>query len=61
MPAELFNMSLKEYCFDCWKVLWVVPVFENVRSTAESYHPGILLSVAFFLVSSMILCFLDEL
>ena len=54
-------MSLKEYCFDCWKVLWVVPVFENVRSTAESYHPGILLSVAFFLVSSMILCFLDEL
>ena len=29
--AELFNMSLKEYCFpDCWKVSLVVPVFKNV-------------------------------
>ena len=29
--AELFNMFLKESCFpDCWKVLSVVPAFENV-------------------------------
>ena len=31
IPAELFNMCLKESCFpDCWKVLSVVPVFKNV-------------------------------
>ena len=29
--AELFNMFLRESCFpDCWKVLSVVPAFENV-------------------------------
>ena len=34
-------MCLKESCFpDCWQVLCIVPVFENVgkRSTAENYH-----------------------
>ena len=48
IPAELFNMCLKESCFpDCWKVLLVVPVFKNVgeRSTAKNYHPVSLLSV----------------
>ena len=30
IPAELFNMSLKESCFpDCGKVSSVVPVFKN--------------------------------
>ena len=46
--AELFNMCLKESSFqDFWKVLSVVPVFENVgeRSTAKSYRPVSLLSV----------------
>ena len=29
--AELFHKCLKESCFpDCWKVLLVVPVFQNV-------------------------------
>ena len=44
--VELFTKCLKESCFpDCWKVSSVVPVFENVgeRSTAENYHPVILL------------------
>ena len=39
--AELFT-CLKESCFpDCWKVLFVVPVFRNVgeRSTAKNYCP----------------------
>ena len=38
--AELFNMSLKEYCFPhCWKVSSVVPVFKNVgeRFAAKNY------------------------
>ena len=46
--AELFNMCLKESCFpDCWKVLSVVPVFNNVRerSTVKNYCPLSLLSV----------------
>ena len=45
---EVFNMCLKESCFpDCWKVSWVVTVFENVgeRSTAKNYSPVSLLSV----------------
>ena len=30
LQGELFNMYLKESCFpDCWKVLLVVPVFQN--------------------------------
>ena len=30
IPAELFNMCLKEYYFpDCWKVSLVIPVFKN--------------------------------
>ena len=48
IPAELFNMCLKESCFpDCWKVSLVVPVFKNVgeRSTAKNYRPVSLLSV----------------
>ena len=39
IPAELFNMCLKESCFpNCWKVSLVVPVFKNVgeRSTAKT-------------------------
>ena len=47
-PAELFNICLKESCFpDCWKVLWVVPVFKNIgeRSTAKNYRPVSLLFV----------------
>ena len=46
--AELFNKSVKEYCFpDCWKVSSVVPVFKNAgeRSTAKNYCPVSLLSV----------------
>ena len=46
--AELFNKCLKESCFpDCWKVLSVVPVFNNVgeRSTAKNYRLVSLLSV----------------
>ena len=45
--AELFNMSLKESCFqDFWKVSSVFPVFKNLgeRSTAKNYHPVSLLS-----------------
>ena len=48
IPAELFNMCLKEFCFpDCWKVSSVVPVFKNVgeSSTAKNYRPASLLSV----------------
>ena len=47
IPAEFFNMCLKESCFpDCWKVSSVVPVFQNVgeRSTAKNYSPVSLLS-----------------
>ena len=47
--AKLFNNCLKESCFpDCWKVSFVIPVFKNVgeRSTAKSYCPVNLLSVA---------------
>ena len=47
IPAELFNICLKESCFsDCWKVSSVVPVFKNAgeRSTSKSYHPVSLLS-----------------
>ena len=46
--AELFNKCLKESCFpECWKVLSVVPVFENIgeRSTAQNYRPVSCLSV----------------
>ena len=45
--AELFNKCLKESCFpDCWNVLSVVPVFNNVgRSTAKNYCPVSLLSM----------------
>ena len=46
--AKLFSKCLKVSCFpDCWKVLYVVPVFKNVgeRSTARKYHPVSLLSV----------------
>ena len=46
--AELFNMCLKESCFqDCWKVSSVVSVFKNVgeRSTAKNYRSVSLLSV----------------
>ena len=46
--AELFSKFLKESCFpDCWKVLLVVPVFENLgeRYTAKNYCPVGLLSV----------------
>ena len=46
--AELFNKCLKESCFpDCWKVLSVVPVFENLgeRSTTQNYRPVSLFSV----------------
>ena len=42
MPAELFNMCLKECFFpDCWKVSFVVTVFKNVweRFTAKNYRP----------------------
>ena len=38
--AELFNMCLKESCFQhCWKVSLVVPVLKNAgeRSTAKNY------------------------
>ena len=48
IQAELFNKFLKEYCSpDWWKVLSVVPVFENVgeMSTAEKYCPVCLLSL----------------
>ena len=46
--AELFNINLKESCFqDFPKVSLVVPVFKNVRerSTAKNYRPVILLFV----------------
>ena len=46
--AELFNMCLKESCFqDCWNVSLVISVFKNVgeRSTAKNYHPVSFLSV----------------
>ena len=48
MPAEVFNMCLKESCFpDCWKVLLVVPVFASVGEmyTAKSYRTLTLLSM----------------
>ena len=36
--AELFNKCLKESCFpDCWKVLSVVPAFENVGKRSKNY------------------------
>ena len=45
--AEVFNMCLKESCFqDCWKVLSVVPVFDvGERSTAKNYYLVSLFSV----------------
>ena len=44
IPAELFNMCLKESCFpDCWKISLVVPV--GKMSTAKNYHTVSLLSV----------------
>ena len=44
IPAELFDMCLKESYFpDCWKVSSVVPVGD--RSTTKNYHPVSLLSV----------------
>ena len=48
VPAELFNIYLKESCFPhCWKVSLVVLVFKNVgeRSTAQNCDPVSLLSV----------------
>ena len=48
IPAELFNICLKESCFlDCRKVSSVVPAFTHVaeRSSAENYCPVSLLSV----------------
>ena len=48
IPAELFNMHLKESCFTvCWKVSLVVPVFNNVggKSTAKKCYPVSLLFV----------------
>ena len=49
--AELFNKCLKESSFpDCWKVIWVVPVFKNVgeRSKAKNYRPvGLLFNKVF--------------
>ena len=48
IPAELFNKSLKEFCFPgCWKVSLVVSTFKSVgeRSTANNYCPVRLLSV----------------
>ena len=71
--AEFCNKCLKESCFpDCWKVSSVVSVFKNVgeRSTAKNYCLVSLLfviskvlekSLAFFLISSMILGLLDQL
>ena len=50
MLTELFNMCLKESCFpDCWKVLPVVTVCENVgeRFMAKNYGPVSLLSAGF--------------
>ena len=47
IPAELFNMCLKDPCFsDCWKVSSVVPVFKNVgeRSNVKNYHLASFLS-----------------
>ena len=47
IPAELFNICLKESCFaDFWKVASVVPVFKNVgeRFTPENFQPVSLLS-----------------
>ena len=36
--VELFNKCLKESCFpDCWKVLSVVPAFENVGKRSKNY------------------------
>ena len=49
IPAELFNMYLKESCFpDCWKVSSVVPILKNVgeRAAANSCHPVNLLYVS---------------
>ena len=46
--AELFNMYLKEFCFqDCGKVSLMVPEFKNAgeRSTTKNYYPVSLLSV----------------
>ena len=40
IPAELFNICLKESCFpDCWKVSFVALVFKNVgeSSIAKNY------------------------
>ena len=48
IPAEFFDMCLKESCFpDWWEVSSVVPVFKNVgeRSTAKNYCPVSFLSV----------------
>ena len=48
--AELFKNYLQESCFpDCWKVLSVVPVFENVgeMSTAKNYCPTTVVSKVF--------------
>ena len=48
IPAQLFNMFLKESCFsDCWKISLVLSVFKNVgeRSTAKNYVPVSILSV----------------
>ena len=46
--AGLFSIFLKESCFlDCWKILSVVPLFNNVgeRSTDKTYHSVNLLRV----------------
>ena len=50
IPAEFFNMCLRESCFpDCWKVSSVVSVFKNVgeRSTAKTILNFLLLVKSF--------------
>ena len=48
IQAEMSDMCLKESCFtDWWKILSVVPVFQNVgeKSLAKNYHLVCVLSV----------------
>ena len=55
--AELLNICLKESWFtDCWKVLLVVPVFENVgnRSMAKNYCPFSLFSVVSKVIEKLV-------
>ena len=75
VQAGLFNMCLKKPCFkEFWKVSLVIPVFKDVQksSTAKNYCPAGLLyvvskvfkvqrNVALFLISSVVLSFLNQL